>query len=86
MEIALANPGWGYTKIRDALRIELAIEIGHTTVASILAETGIEPTPEREKRQTWKQLITAHWDSPCGCDYYQAPRSNRRPFPRAIPV
>jgi putative transposase len=29
----LANPGWGYTKIRDALRTGLGIEIGRTTVA-----------------------------------------------------
>jgi hypothetical protein len=49
MEMALANPGWGYTKIRDALRTGLKIEIGRTTVANILAEERIEPAPEREK-------------------------------------
>jgi putative transposase len=37
VEMAMANPGWGYTKIRDALRTGLAIEIGRTTVAEILA-------------------------------------------------
>ena len=37
VEMALANPGWGYTKIRDALRTGLGIEIGRTTVANILA-------------------------------------------------
>jgi transposase len=40
--LARDNPGWGYTKIRDALR-GLKIEIGRTTVASILAEAGIDP-------------------------------------------
>jgi len=37
VEMALANLGWGYTKIRDALRTGLKIEIGRTTVANILA-------------------------------------------------
>ena len=46
IEMVLANPGWGYTKIRDALRTGLKIEIGRTTVANILAEEGIEPAPE----------------------------------------
>ena len=53
VEMAMANPGWGYTKIRDALRTGLAIEIGRTTVAEILAAAGIEPAPERERSRTW---------------------------------
>jgi transposase len=69
VEMALENPGWGYTKIRDALRTGLAIELGRTTVANILAEAGMEPAPEREKRRTWKQFIKAHWDSLCGCEH-----------------
>jgi hypothetical protein len=35
--MALENLNWGYTKIRDALRTGLKIEIGRTTVADILA-------------------------------------------------
>jgi transposase InsO family protein len=70
VEMSMANPGWGYTKIRDALRTGLGIEIGRTTVAEILAAAGIEPSPEREKKRTWKQFITAHWDSLCGCDFF----------------
>jgi len=31
------NLGWGYTKMRDALRTGLKIEIGRTTAADILA-------------------------------------------------
>jgi hypothetical protein len=68
--MAMANPGWGYTKIRDAMRTGLAIEIGRTTVAEILAAAGIEPAPEREKKRTWNQFIKAHWDSLYGCDFF----------------
>jgi hypothetical protein len=70
VEMAMANPGWGYTKIRDAMRTGLAIEIGRTTVAEILAAAGIEPAPEREKKRTWKQFMKAHWDSLYGCDFF----------------
>jgi len=70
VEMALANLGWGYTKIRDALRTGLKIEIGRTTVANILAAEGIEPAPEREKKRTWKRFMTSHWDTLCACDFF----------------
>ena len=70
IKLALDNPSWGYTKIRDALRTGLGIEIGRTTVANILVEAGIEPAPEREKKRTWKQFIKAHWDSFYACDFF----------------
>ena len=71
IEMALANLGWGYTKIRDALRTGLKIEIGRTTVANILLEEGIEPAPEREKKRTWKQFMKSHWDTLYACDFFQ---------------
>ena len=63
--MALANEGWGYTKIRDALVQGLKIEIGRSTVADILKEAGIEPAPEREKERTWKRFMKMHWDTLC---------------------
>jgi transposase len=71
IEMALGNLGWGYTKIRDALRTGLKIEIGRTTVANILLEEGIEPAPEREKKRTWKQFMKSHWDTLYACDFFQ---------------
>jgi putative transposase len=70
VDMALANLGWGYTKIRDALRTGLKIEIGRTTVANILTEEGIEPAPKREKKRTWKQFMKSHWDTLCACDFF----------------
>ena len=70
--MAMANLGWGYTKIRDALRTGLKIEIGRTTVASILLEEAIEPAPEREKKRTWKQFMKSHWDTLYACDFFSA--------------
>jgi putative transposase len=70
IEMAQANLGWGYTKIRDALRTGLKIEIGRTTVANILAEAGIEPAPEREKKRSWTRFMKMHWESLCACDFF----------------
>jgi putative transposase len=70
IKLASENLRWGYTKIRDALRTGLGIEIGRTTVANILAEAGIEPAPKREKARTWNSFMKAHWDSLCGCDFF----------------
>jgi putative transposase len=52
VDMATANQAWGHTKIRDAWRTGLGIEIARATVAAILAEAGIEPAPEREKKRT----------------------------------
>jgi hypothetical protein len=39
-------------------------------VASILAEAGIEPAPEREKKRTWKQFVKMHWETLYACDFF----------------
>jgi hypothetical protein len=67
--LANENLGWGYTKIRDALR-GLKIDIGRSAVASILAEAGIEPAPERGRRRTWKQFVKSHWQTLYACDFF----------------
>jgi transposase len=69
LRFAGENPGWGYTKIRDALR-GLKIEIGRTTVANMLAEAGIEPAPERNRKRTWKQFLRSHWETLYACDFF----------------
>jgi putative transposase len=71
IKLATENIGWGYTKIRDALR-GLKIEIGRTTIADLLADAGIEPAPERRRKRTWKQFITSHWETLYACDFFSA--------------
>jgi hypothetical protein len=50
INLAMESLFWGYTKIRDALRTGLGIEIGRTTVANILAEAAIEPEAQTATR------------------------------------
>lgn len=69
LRLANENLGWGYTKIRDALR-GLNVEIGRTTVANILAEAGLEPAPERAKKRTWAAFLKSHWSTLYACDFF----------------
>ncbi len=39
-------------------------------MANILAEAGIEPAPEREKKRTWMRFIKMHWESLYACDFF----------------
>ncbi len=72
LRMASDNLGWGYTKIRDALR-GLKLEIGRTTVANILAEAGFEPAPERKRKQTWAKFLKSHWETLYSCDFLEIP-------------
>jgi putative transposase len=69
LRLANENIGWGYTKIRDALR-GMKIEIGRTTVAAILVEAGLEPAPERTRKRTWKHFLRSHWETLYACDFF----------------
>ncbi len=70
LAIANENLSWGYTKIRDAVRVGLGIDICRSTVANILNEAGIVPAPERDKQRTWKDFMHSHWDSLYACDFF----------------
>jgi hypothetical protein len=67
--MARENPGWEYTRIRDALG-NLGYELARTTIRSILKEHGIEPAPERAKRTSWQAFLRAHWDAIAACDFF----------------
>ncbi len=69
IRLALENPGWGYTRLRDVMR-SLGHDIGRTTVAAILADHGIEPAPERRKKTSWKTFLKAHWEVLAAADFF----------------
>ncbi len=69
LRMALSNPSWGYTRIRDALG-NLGYEIGRSTVQKILKEHGIEPAPERNKRTSWRTFLESHWEALAACDFF----------------
>ena len=69
IRVASSNPGWGYTRIRGALR-NLGHNLGRSTIKRILADAGIEPAPERSKRTSWATFLKAHWGAIAAIDFF----------------
>jgi len=69
VKFATENPGWGYTRLRDALR-NLGHIIGRNTIKRILNETGLQPAPQRSKRMPWKTFIKAHLGAIAAMDFF----------------
>jgi len=67
VRMARENAGWGYTRLRDALR-HLGHEIGRNTVKRILLDNGIAPAPER--KTSWKTFIKAHLGEIAAADFF----------------
>ena len=56
MTMARENPGWGYTRLRGALK-NVGFELVRSTIARVLKEHGIEPAPRRGRSMSWKTFL-----------------------------
>jgi len=59
VRFATENPGWGYTRIRGALRY-LGHDVGRSTIKRVLHDHDMEPAPVRGKRIAWTTFLKAH--------------------------
>jgi transposase len=59
VRMATENRDWGYRRIQGALA-NLGHEVGHSTIANLLKEHGLEPAPERHRKTTWKEFLRQH--------------------------
>jgi transposase InsO family protein len=69
VQMAVANRGWGYTRIQGALA-NLNHEVSRGTIATILREHGLDSAPERLKRTTWAEFLRTHWDVLAAADFF----------------
>jgi hypothetical protein len=69
VRMAKENRSWGYRRIQGALA-NLGHEVGRGTIAHMLARHGIELAPERERKTTWKEFLTQHWDLIVAADFF----------------
>ena len=67
--MASENPSWGYSRIRGALW-NLGHELARNTIRRILVDAGLEPAPERGKRNSWKTFLKAHWGAIAAMDFF----------------
>ena len=69
IKIARRNRGWGYLRIAGQLKY-LGYKISRRTIANILRKHGLEPSPHRLKKTTWKEFIKSHWASLAAIDFF----------------
>jgi transposase InsO family protein len=69
VRMAEENRTWGYDRIVGALA-NLGHEVSPHTVANILKRRGIEPAPERERKTTWKEFVSRHFDQIAATDFF----------------
>ena len=65
--MASENSGWGYTRIQGALR-NLGHRVARTTIAKILKNAGLPPTPDRPT--SWRTFLRAHWPELRAADFF----------------
>ncbi len=69
VRMALENPLWGYDRIEGEIK-KLGHQLAPTTVRNILKAHGIEPSPERRKRTTWRNFLRANWSCLAAADFF----------------
>jgi putative transposase len=67
VQMAEENPSWGYTRIQGALR-HLDHRVARSTIAKILKEHGIKPTPERP--MSWRTFVRSHAHLIAAADFF----------------
>jgi putative transposase len=67
--MATRNTGWGYTRLRGALK-NLGYAVGRNTIKRILKERGVEPAPLRRRQYSWATFIKAHLSAIAAADFF----------------
>jgi transposase InsO family protein len=67
--MATENRDWGYRRIQGALA-NLRHVVARGTIANILKERGLEPAPERNRKTTWKEFLSRHWEAMVAADFF----------------
>jgi transposase InsO family protein len=83
VRLAEENRDWGYRRIQGALA-NLGHEIARSTIAAILDRHGLEPAPERNRKTTWKEFLTRHWDMLVAADFFTVEVWTRRGLQRFL--
>jgi len=81
--MAVENRDWGYRRIQGALS-----NVGHAvargTIANILKNKGMEPAPERNRKTTWKEFLSRHWELIVAADFFTVEVWTRRGLQRFL--
>lgn len=67
VRMAEENPSWGYARIQGALR-HIDHRVARSTIAKVLKEHGIKPSPDRPK--SWATFVRAHAHLIAAADFF----------------
>ena len=67
VRMAEDNPSWGYARIQGALK-HLGRRVARSTIAKVLKEHGIRPSPERP--MSWATFVRAHATAIAAADFF----------------
>ena len=83
VRMAEENRDWGYRRIQGALS-NLGHEIARSTIAEMLKRHGMESAPERNRKTTWKEFLTRHWELIVAADFFTVEVWTRRGLQRFV--
>jgi transposase InsO family protein len=83
VRLAEENRDWGYRRLQGALS-HLGHKLARSTIAGILKRHGMEPAPERNRKTTWKEFLTRHWDLIVAADFFTVEVWTRRGLQRFV--
>jgi putative transposase len=69
LEMAEANPSWGYGHIHGELK-GLGYDVSWQTVRRVMLDAGLSPDPDKPYKTTWNTFIKSHWESICATDFF----------------
>ena len=69
LEMAAANPSWGYGHIHGELK-GLGYDVSWQTVRRVMLDHGLLPDPDKPYKTTWKTFLRSHWESLATCDFF----------------
>jgi hypothetical protein len=69
LRMTTENATWGYTRIQGALK-NLGHGVGRSTIARILKEHGVPPSPQRP--MAWRTFVRAHWSALRDADFFMS--------------
>ena len=69
VRMAKENVSWGYGRLQGALE-NLGHTVSRSTIARILSEHGMEPSPRRRKGMSWATFLKSHWEVLAATDLF----------------
>ena len=84
LQVARDNPTLGYDKLEGELR-KLGIDVGATTIRTVLLRHGVPPAPERSRQgSSWRTFLNHYKEQFLACDFFHGRNAYAANLVRAV--